>query len=1737
MVVVLVLLVLSSFGVLAQDEISLVRYQMITSPIEDDDCSEDEFFAANSQMHQYCTDLESCKVSVCDGDDNDDEAEFPINGFPPNEPGCFINSIEEDGGFDDDCGWAVAPIGFNINDQPRPLGQGKIGGVIPGSIRQDDPDITCMLDRQEVTYRNGNGVICASNRFWYQCDTNHIGAMIWANDGLYKCSLLNEDDPFFGFVWEFQGADQDKDGYIAEAECLDNPIDDPPNCPQIKGQDEVDLYGLNQQDLREEIRSLCKFPEHAGCAICRNPGSPEVCGDGLNNDCDAQTSDNCDLNQAACTQSPTPEPGKQPTRFCSESVDVECEDDSDCPLGDDEFCKPSSEPGGFSAEAYNIYNTKFSWIETDEEVNGVPAGGYCCGYRGAGDLGITAFEANKEGHFVCLNDNKDLVGRDSDIEGVFPGSPDNPRCKDDWCWVNAVGETQAFKILTIKKPGIPNFDVVSNNDQWLTCDAQSSEFDTLPEPSPNPDYDAGPDDLKEKSNRFYCYQEGDHWSFAECADVQENRKNTGVKGRFAGESLFVLPMRQGDDEEIKEEKVGQTVQIFSKYFKEFYGDGHFLDFTGYTNLNFMVRFIESAEDDPPVPVKEIDNLPVAINLTILGPEDQNGDDIIYYKGNVLGNVINSPFFGSDNYMHVKVPIGGFKAVTSITIESYPAENPIAVKNIYLSKDDAPKLCSGEDKTSESSWLTNIDEGGIDGGITGQKLCSNLYGDTAWLGNDDIVGFQSDANCCGNVQNEYYAGPSQEVVSLSEENQQQSSEAEVNKYGCWNSQAIASGDTIMDVKFEVDYWKKEYSASYESLQVNGVPMVNFRTVGADAEEPYESSDYYQSYIDCKALSTTLEIGDTYEELCQFKISDMAYQIFEEPEGDELASPIFLPLTKGEAEAWFSDVSTDKVEVIFYDLITQQRVGGEILEKEDPDDELYITQESQYIGEGESEDIWNHPIAVVARLKKGEYFPATPSYEEVEETKEITYSCSKDECLFPLPGIPPYKITNPYPHLYELYFVTGSLPEQETLITQPNQEFQGYGNIKAKKVAQQVLYHNKGEDAVSKTGFYACNAAQFIQDNLPNGFTNYFDQPYCSVIGNKFCSYSVEHESGQEKFTTVSSWSDEEITQVGYAPVDYPDEENSSLFYSQIELQLKDKTFAPEKRNHSTSVLPARNFVPNAEFQTSALKIPHWDAIDGSGVPVNGVELMKWVDGGVVTVPSGLKLRSERIAVLASTNLHFSQTQQCIPTITLVDKDGNPTGNTAEITEISTGQASYLLLEFTGPCQIEKPMLQLLDDDGAVEYYYKSQQGTLENFDARSGASCCPENYCWNGYACVEPMTELTSLSEHIEDGRDYRCIDGQWTKSSVKYDWNAQKWGFCKQESECFVLSSEFAEDENTAGSFYDGEYPICIGNSEYIFDHYCDAGSWTSRTKFLATKMMEVAENDDYVLYCSPYRETLLDYENQDSYMGGDLSQVQQAQQDIGQAILGEGEQEVLRTCFTTILDPQGKRLVQDKENTCVNNVCVLRYKEGGGFKTAFATTLNRPVDSPQSFLLSLNVPQNSLGELCVGQEGEFTPCDLSLVNLPSAANLWYSEDLNAVIYAKEGMQINPGVIDTILKWFSGLFGINSKLSEENKFVDEAQNFKDLYILNIDDKGVRAVKEIFPGVKQTLVAEYENFDTPVCEYVYNINLPPELQTELLEEVSGISKLSCTINGTKQRVEMVGGLDFFWPQLTGKLRVS
>jgi hypothetical protein len=1250
------------------------------------------------------------------------------------------------------------------------------------------------------------------------------------------------------------------------------------------------------------------------------------------------------------------------------------------------------------------------------------------------------------------------------------------------------------------------------------------------------------------SNHFYCYQEGSHYSWAECAGPGDHFNNN-YKSRKAGDGLFALKFESQTESE-SQAPIPQSMYRYRPSFGEYdkfytssFDRSPLFDFSGYDQLEFFAQFVD--QNGKALSYPEDLFLPTEISVKLYAPDGLT----TYVSKSVLGESVNSPSFSGkqDEWVHFKVSIpNNLLKVAVLEISSLNDHNLLLIDNIYLTqKSGQPLICSGKDSPYGSSWLTSFDDGSTGFNVNAKEMCIAHYGENAWLGNEEEVSEQT-ASCCGNDPDEYYAGTS------------------VNGYGCWNSRPIASGETTMNVEVEVASQQSNVTIEYPSQGM----YVDLVAKGKAVQCPEDFVNEDNNEVECGQSQYC--IGQNNKESCiglnqdnkendfSLNCTDTVLMVngsedlseitsftetscFIEPQETKTANTTQI-LEDTQSISILNN--TKLIYTINYseDLQFQNGYKVESYELVSYKGDQSITLETFFFSPLLGYLGTKIDLAQLKSLKQVDVYLVADQVKVGDTTTQkiiqnISYPCSSDSCLIPLPGELPYVITNLHPDLYELYYLTDK--DEKTLI-EGTKTFNKKGNLVAEKVAQQIIYVNNQAQQTEEEfqyldmGFYGCEAASFLQGNNMLKASN--NLPYCSVKSSKFCAYSVTHQKAQERYTTINSWSDEALTQIGYEEIKDTDQ-NLSELYLNTKLQLKSpaQPIGPEMRNYSAKVLPTRNFITNAEFKVDALELPYWEIFDASGKHLVDNEKDRVKTQGVVNkviLYSGETLRSQRIAVPKNTNLSFSANASMKPIFLLVDKDGKLTQ--INETNFDTQTAAYLIVEFTGPGEVWQPYLQLVDKYGSGEYNYDS------TYIERAGAACCLPNYCWNGYACVEEMTPFTALAEHVSEGRDYRCINGEWKATAPKWDWNQERWGFCQNEDECFVLGKTYGgKIENTAKDFYLGKYPVCINSSQYIFDNYCDAGNWTSRTKFLATRLIEVGQDNDYVLYCTDYKNALPELDNKENYLGG------YANQQITEPsanLLSPAQPTLFTTCFTNILDPEGKRLIGDRENTCVNNVCVLKYKEGGD-KVAFATSLNLNITDPNSFLIALNVPQEKLNEVCksegVTEKGKFIECDLS--NLEISGDLWYSPELNAVVYGKQGISLQPSFIENtfneFIGWFKELFGADSSLSDEIKFVSQAQNFREVYVSEQNNLKVRAVKEILSEKqKQTLVAEYEGYTTPICDYVGSLKVPAEMQSELLETLSDMQDYSCSVNGSVQTVEAVTGLDFLWPQLTGRLRV-
>lgn len=1416
------------------------------------------------------------------------------------------------------------------------------------------------------------------------------------------------------------------------------------------------------------------------------------------------------------------------------------EKDMDC--DDLEFIGESCQENKIVCEADG-----YSYHEVEGDQN-------CCGLEGISDFGRKA--AADDGNYLCLN--KNMVHSMGNTEDSWE------LCDNDWCWVSASSNVVDFQIYTVNVPGQPNYDWISNRQDWFRC-AEGEDEGPLPPPDIGTATGEGGEvttvNYFPDANRFYCYQEGSHWSWADCPDeLATTEPDNGIKKRNLGDGLFALPVSQAGEE-------GSSSFYFSpSVYETFYGEDFTFNIIDYNTLEFMLQFTGERIVEP-----------ARVIVTIKGPGEEREDGPIYFEQNVLADTTNNPVLEPGKWIHVRVslPVTAEQPLLSISEISFVSEgdNPMLLRNVYLTKAGFDnQLCSGKASSNpgESAWLTDMDFyenrnwNSID-------LCNLYYSfadeegtltHPAWLGDDTFISdLNAERRCCGDDEEDYYAGPSEQ------------------NFGCWNAEPIAPGETTMNVQYTVDYKESVTKIDYgEPIDIavkanywsGGFVPVELENVVEEGFSPCQRVVSPEELAGQEICGTIPEIEDLEVPRDSSREWDPVYLHFEEGHvhpnirysQEEYTGQ--LSLTSSPLRLQASDPENDEIratEEVFLE-IGEERTGEIYLELENPalSVEVYFLDPADGTEYGE-----DHPITpamleqkektfyVMARLTDDYQISVIPQ-KPAAKTSDFIHSCRQSECLYPLPGDPPYTITNPYPHLYDLYFVAGprdenEYPVGEQLETSAIRDETGVlakGNIRVKRVSPQIVFVNEGEESEEMPKFYGCQAAGFIKDNLPVTFpaTGYEELGLCSVKAEQFCSPSREWTGGRERYTTINSWDDKELSEVGYDLSSISEALDVNALYGNWNLLLRtagvDRNghglpFLAKERNFITSILPARNFISNPLFAgAGGTVLPHWEIELGEDLRLRIEE-----ETSSFRLEAGEVLKTERIPIPKESTLHFSQASDCDVEILLLNKDGGEAGDPFDLEQIETEDASFAIIQVFGPCKLKQPMLQLTDELGPAAYYDFTET-------ARSGLACCPESYCWNGYACVEPFGPYTYLAEHIAEGRDYRCINGEWTHLPVKLDWNAQSWGFCEKESQCFVLSSMgtadnptgTADQKNSAESFYNNEFPTCINDGEFIFDNYCQQGEWTSRTKFLADKLMEVAGDDDYILYCAPYADVLLNFNNpgdMENYLGGESPGPVPAGGVEGMegSILPTGEAEVRRLCFPDLTTD----LVDSKDNTCVNNICLLKESDG---TVSFATTLNNNLtDAESSFLYALNIPSDQLEIICPPGGSGFRKCNLNLAGIEG--DLWYSPELKALVYGKYGVQLTPNIfartINSLMELLRGFLGLESP-AEEMTFLSEAKNFRDLYLLKKGAQEVRVLREEFSRYNQTLVAEYEGFSTPVCDYVNHVSLPLGVSTEFLEEVAGMGKkVSCTSEDGIQRVEISKGIDFFWPHLTGKMRVG
>jgi hypothetical protein len=272
-----------------------------------------------------------------------------------------------------------------------------------------------------------------------------------------------------------------------------------------------------------------------------------------------------------------------------------------------------------------------------------------------------------------------------------------------------------------------------------------------------------------------------------------------------------------------------------------------------------------------------------------------------------------------------------------------------------------------------------------------------------------------------------------------------------------------------------------------------------------------------------------------------------------------------------------------------------------------------------------------------------------------------------------------------------------------------------------------------------------------------------------------------------------------------------------------------------------------------------------------------------------------------------------------------------------------------------------------------------------------SACCAGNTCWDGDECVSEYTIYNYGADEDSDGLGDDvaiCSEGAWQyPTEPKYDWfyntDAEAVEYCAHLYACVCSSNE---DDNTFCTENDAylEAGCTLVEDFYKDDHFCEAidttsSRWTSRTKFLAFQLLEIAQTEgtDYTLFCDRYTNAINNYVN---------------------------------------LEP-----VEDS----INSVCVLEQND----KVTLGITLNsddedEPMvsaekanellfDSSSKSIVPKILEETGVGDCdaainyASGERfGEFYSCD-------SSTTTWYNTHLSALIYSKDGTATSISYPDT----------------------------------------------------------------------------------------------------------------------------
>jgi hypothetical protein len=290
-----------------------------------------------------------------------------------------------------------------------------------------------------------------------------------------------------------------------------------------------------------------------------------------------------------------------------------------------------------------------------------------------------------------------------------------------------------------------------------------------------------------------------------------------------------------------------------------------------------------------------------------------------------------------------------------------------------------------------------------------------------------------------------------------------------------------------------------------------------------------------------------------------------------------------------------------------------------------------------------------------------------------------------------------------------------------------------------------------------------------------------------------------------------------------------------------------------------------------------------------------------------------------------------------------------------------------------------------------------------------AECCQPSECWDGNQCVSSADNTLAMYPHKimnNRGDGFICKNGNWEWTYRKTSWDGSEQGYCLKNTQCLVsaagepsLTNVFSPNYHASDVIGNVNYPLCINDGEYYLDHYCEDGTWTSRTKYVALQLYNLAGSSDFVLYCDNYKKVL---NNVDFILEGDFSSVEQK--------------------YFMTNPASGCQIYTGQTVPCANNVCVLIKNPSSTnpeiyVGTSINSRLNRTTSSggSASAVYDIGLGFGSSLSNCASHErgsDSFVSC--------GDENLYYNGAKGLVIFTRGSPPSNIDYVSTLNSLFTG---------------------------------------------------------------------------------------------------------------------